>query len=82
MNIKIILSIFALFYRFYKIGTLKGEPGSLYWQIWANYYLKFFQSYAENKIKFWAVTAQNEPTDGYIYKFRYYQDAYLLIIFF
>lgn len=43
----------------------------MYWQIWANYYVKFFQSYAENKIKFWGVTAQNEPSDGYIYKFSF-----------
>ena len=69
--IKSYLKFFQLFDSLNNIGTLKGEPGSLYWQIWANYYVKFFQSYAENKIKFWGVTAQNEPTDGYIYKFRY-----------
>ena len=50
---------------------MKGEPGSLYWQIWANYYLKFFQSYAQYNIKFWGVTAQNEPSDGDIYKFPF-----------
>jgi glucosylceramidase len=52
-------------------GTLIGPPGGIYYQTWANYYLKFFQAYKRNNINFWAVTAQNEPTDGYLYKMSF-----------
>ena len=52
-------------------GTLIGPEGGLYYQIWANYYLKFFQEYRKNGIEFWGVTGQNEPTDGYLYKFSF-----------
>jgi glucosylceramidase len=52
-------------------GTLIGPPGGLYYQTWANYYLKFFQSYKKFNLSFWGVTAQNEPTDGAIYKFSF-----------
>lgn len=52
-------------------GTLIGPPGGVYYQSWANYYLKFFQAYKENNITFWATTAQNEPSDGYLYKFNF-----------
>ncbi len=48
-----------------------GPEGGKYYQTWANYYLKFFQHYKNNNISFWAVTAQNEPTDGYLYKFGF-----------
>lgn len=50
-------------------GTLIGPPGGKYYQTWANYYLRFLQEYKKNGINFWGVTAQNEPTDGNIYKF-------------
>jgi glucosylceramidase len=33
--------------------------------------LKFFQAYQKNGLDFWAMTAQNEPSDGYIYKFAF-----------
>ena len=52
-------------------GTLVGPIGGQYYQTWANYYLKFFQEYAKNNITFWAVTAQNEPTDGFLFKFSF-----------
>ena len=48
-----------------------GEPGGLYYQTWANYYVKFFQAYKSNGIDFWAMTAQNEPSDGDMYKFSF-----------
>lgn len=57
---------------FFFIGTLIGPAGGKYYQTWANYYLKFFQSYKQQNIDFWAVTAQNEPTDG----------TFLIIIYF
>lgn len=44
------------------LSFLKEE----YYQLWADYYIKFFQAYAENNVTFWAVTTQNEPRTGYI----------------
>lgn len=32
--------------------------------MWADYFVKFFDGYAENGIKFWGVTTQNEPASG------------------
>ena len=52
-------------------GTLIGPPGGQFYQIWANYYVKFLQEYEKNGVKFWGMTAQNEPTDGGIYKFPF-----------
>lgn len=48
-------------------GTLIGPEGGKYYQAWANYYLKFFQAYKKYNLNFWALTAQNEPTDGFLY---------------
>ncbi|XP_007178499.1 lysosomal acid glucosylceramidase [Balaenoptera acutorostrata] len=45
-------------------GTLKGHPGDLYHQTWARYFVKFLDAYAEHKLQFWAVTAENEPSAG------------------
>lgn len=36
-----------------------------YYQLWADYYIKFFEAYAANNITFWSVTTQNEPATGY-----------------
>ena len=47
-------------------GILIGPAGGKYYQTWANYYLKFFQEYQKFNIKFWALTAQNEPNFGYL----------------
>uniref|UniRef100_T1JDD3 Glucosylceramidase n=1 Tax=Strigamia maritima TaxID=126957 RepID=T1JDD3_STRMM len=52
-------------------GTLKGEPGGEYYQAWAEYFAKFLEEYGKNNISFWAVTAQNEPTDGDIANFSF-----------
>ncbi|XP_060524484.1 lysosomal acid glucosylceramidase-like [Cylas formicarius] len=38
-------------------GVLKTE----YNQLWADYYIKFFEAYQEAGVEFWGVTAQNEP---------------------
>lgn len=38
-------------------GKLKPE----YYSSWANYYIKFFDAYAEEGISFWGLTVQNEP---------------------
>jgi glucosylceramidase len=37
-------------------GTLKEPIGGKYYQTWANYYLRFFQSYQEHNLTFWAMT--------------------------
>lgn len=41
-------------------GFLKTE----YYQWWADYFIKFFDEYEKQGIKFWAVTTQNEPGTG------------------
>nr|AYV89265.1 glucosylceramidase 4 [Tetranychus evansi] len=46
------------------LGILKGEPGSIYWKTYANYLIKFLESYKENSIEFWGLTPQNEPLTG------------------
>jgi len=52
-------------------GTLQGEPksGDQYYTTFANYYVKFLQEYAKHNLTFWALTAQNEPTTGYLYQY-------------
>uniref|UniRef100_A0A8C9DTV6 Glucosylceramidase n=1 Tax=Prolemur simus TaxID=1328070 RepID=A0A8C9DTV6_PROSS len=47
-------------------GTLKGQPGDIYHQTWAKYFVKFLDAYAEHKLQFWAVTTENEPSAGLI----------------
>lgn len=37
-----------------------------YYQLWADYFIKFFEAYAEHNVTFWATTIQNEPATGYI----------------
>lgn len=37
-----------------------------YYQLWADYYLRFFEEYAKNNVTFWALTTQNEPATGYV----------------
>ncbi|KAK7486771.1 hypothetical protein BaRGS_00021918 [Batillaria attramentaria] len=53
-------------------GTLIGQPGGPYYKAWANYFVRFLQEYQKHNVTFWGLTAQNEPTDGYIYK-HYFQ---------
>ncbi|XP_045158966.1 lysosomal acid glucosylceramidase-like [Mercenaria mercenaria] len=45
-------------------GKIKGAPGGVYHKTWANYFVKFLQSYKDHGIDIWGLTAQNEPTDG------------------
>lgn len=42
------------------LGFLKAD----YLQTWADYYVKFFDAYADNGVEFWGVTTQNEPSSG------------------
>jgi len=42
-----------------------------YYQSWANYFVKFLDSYKEEGIEFWGVTSQNEPLDGNLPDFSF-----------
>ncbi|XP_015795115.1 putative glucosylceramidase 4 isoform X2 [Tetranychus urticae] len=48
------------------LGILKGDPGSIYWKTYANYFVKFFQAYEALGIDFWGLTPGNEPSVGFI----------------
>lgn len=52
-------------------GTIKGQPGGVYYKAWANYFVKFLDEYAKHNLTFWALTAQNEPTDGEFTNFTF-----------
>ncbi|KAK7085855.1 hypothetical protein SK128_008436 [Halocaridina rubra] len=41
------------------------------YQPWANYFVKFLESYASQNISMWGLTAQNEPVDGYVPGFNF-----------
>nr|XP_033780277.1 lysosomal acid glucosylceramidase isoform X2 [Geotrypetes seraphini] len=55
----------------YGKGTLKGQPGNKYHKTWANYFVRFLDEYSKYNLTFWAVTAQNEPTSGLIYGYKF-----------
>ncbi|KAL3866868.1 hypothetical protein ACJMK2_044121 [Sinanodonta woodiana] len=52
-------------------GTLIGNPGGPYYKAWANYFVRFLEEYRKYNITLWGLTAQNEPTDGYIHNFPF-----------
>jgi len=52
-------------------GSLRGSPGGEYYKAWANYYVKFVQSYQQHNITFWGLTTQNEPIDGRMNNFSF-----------
>lgn len=39
-------------------GELKRE----FWQLWADYFMRFFDLYKEQGIEFWGLTTGNEPS--------------------
>ncbi|XP_018049451.1 PREDICTED: glucosylceramidase-like [Atta colombica] len=41
--------------------TLDGKLRPEYRQLWADYFVKFFEAYRHNGLEFWATTPQNEP---------------------
>lgn len=45
-------------------GSLKGQPGGKEHKAWAQYYVRFLESYAKYNLTFWAVTTGNEPSAG------------------
>jgi len=42
-----------------------------YYQVWADYHLRFLNAYKENGVNMWGLTAQNEPVDGNIPEFGF-----------
>ncbi|CAL4090866.1 unnamed protein product, partial [Meganyctiphanes norvegica] len=48
-------------------GQLKEEM----YQPWANYFVKFLDSYSDYDLTFFGMTAQNEPIDGYVPGFAF-----------
>nr|CAD7423374.1 unnamed protein product [Timema monikensis] len=44
-------------------SSLKPE----YYQLWADYYVKFLDAYAEEDLHFWGITPQNEPSHGRVF---------------
>ena len=42
-----------------------------YYESWANYFVKFLQSYSAEGVEMWGLTAQNEPLDGDIPDFSF-----------
>jgi glucosylceramidase len=49
------------------LGVLRRE----YYQLWANYFVKFLTAYKAEGFKFWALTTQNEPFDGLVPMFPF-----------
>ena len=47
-------------------GSLKGKAGDKYHKAWALYFVKFLEAYEKNGVKIWGLTAQNEPSTGFI----------------
>ncbi|XP_023343121.1 glucosylceramidase [Eurytemora carolleeae] len=54
-------------------NALNGQGYLLpeYYSAWANYFIKFLDSYKELGVEFWGLTAQNEPYDGDIPDFSF-----------
>nr|XP_050045334.1 lysosomal acid glucosylceramidase-like isoform X1 [Dermacentor andersoni] len=47
-------------------GHIIGVPGGPFYKTWAKYYVKFLQEYEKRGVPIWGLTAQNEPTSGFI----------------
>lgn len=45
-------------------SMVHGNLNSSLQQVWANYFVKFLQTYKNNQITFWGVTVQNEPDEN------------------
>ncbi|XP_059139428.1 lysosomal acid glucosylceramidase-like [Physella acuta] len=53
------------------MGFLKGFPGGEYYKAWGNYFVKFLDEYSKHNISFWGLTAENEPTNGFVVGFPF-----------
>ncbi|XP_026546559.1 glucosylceramidase [Notechis scutatus] len=47
-------------------GWLKGQAGDSIHKTWASYFVRFLDEYAKQNLTFWAITAQNEPSSGFV----------------
>jgi len=45
-------------------GYLKGEPGTKYYKLYAEYLAKFIEAYQKQNVTMWGLTVVNEPTVG------------------
>ncbi|XP_063240971.1 lysosomal acid glucosylceramidase-like isoform X2 [Bacillus rossius redtenbacheri] len=55
------------------IGTNIGYSSlkTQYYQLWAEYFIKFLDAYTKENVTFWAITPQNEPTHGTIFHTKF-----------
>ncbi|XP_054163779.1 putative glucosylceramidase 1 [Oppia nitens] len=51
--------------EFISFTELKGDVSGEYFQILADYHIKFLNAYKENGIEFWGLTSQNEPVEDH-----------------
>uniref|UniRef100_A0A914E461 Glucosylceramidase n=1 Tax=Acrobeloides nanus TaxID=290746 RepID=A0A914E461_9BILA len=51
-------------------SQLKGDMNGPYYRTWANYFIKYFEAYAEQGIHFWGMTVQNEPVSGIMVEWK------------
>nr|CAH0110339.1 unnamed protein product [Daphnia galeata] len=49
----------------------KGYLLQEYYQVWADYFVRFFEEYKKHNLNFFAVSPQNEPMDGNIQDFPF-----------
>ncbi|KAI1723625.1 glycosyl hydrolase family 30 TIM-barrel domain-containing protein [Ditylenchus destructor] len=52
-------------------APLKGEVNGKYYKTYSKYLIRFFEEYWKHGITFWAMTIQNEPSNGLKSNFRY-----------
>ncbi|XP_063172817.1 lysosomal acid glucosylceramidase-like [Candoia aspera] len=52
-------------------GCLKGQAGDAFHRTWADYFVRFLDEYAKQNLTFWAVTAQNEPSSGFVQNYPF-----------
>ena len=57
-------------------GRLLGKPGDAYHKTWADYHVKFLESYHKLGVNFWAITMQNEPINGLVNNAKWQQTAW------
>ncbi|KAJ9573852.1 hypothetical protein L9F63_008776 [Diploptera punctata] len=46
-----------------------GQLKEKYYQVWATYFVRFFEAYAKENLYFWATSPQNEPNNGFMPNF-------------
>nr|AYV88999.1 glucosylceramidase-like isoform X1 [Tetranychus truncatus] len=46
-------------------GGLIWTPGDVYYKLWAKYYVKYLNAYLNEGFKFWGLTTENEPAEGF-----------------